>query len=564
MFGAKPWILGTSSAFHNGAACLLHGDKIVAAIQEERLSRVKRERLFLDRTDRPSRAIDYCLAAAGIKPTDLDCVVDSTIVAPSESPEAALRNSHILRVARSGVDSFSVSHHLAHAISAFATSGFSESAVLVVDGGGSFAEHLPESERAAALTINDGMCEHLSIYHSTGKGIHAVEKHFASMPYLSEGEWQAMPRFASFGHMFSSAAFQIFGDYLEAGKVMGLAPCGRATIPARDFFQRAGLEFDFLGQVPERFKGSERWPVRHDEYADLAASTQRALEAGLQEVVARLESLRLSENLSYAGGVALNGVANHNVLQRSRFKNLYVIPAAEDSGTAIGAAYFGLMQLRPPQRKRLCHDFLGRVYTSPEIDAAIATMEGVKIVETKDVLDSTVDLLGEGKVIGWFQGGAEFGPRALGHRSILFDPRRDDARAILNEKVKFREPYRPFAPAVLAEHMRDWFETDAKDDLFDFMLEVCPFRKELPGPAVPGVTHVDGTGRPQRVSVKDNPRFYELIRKFYARTGVPMIINTSFNIAGEPIVETPAHALSCLLRSGLDYCVLEDRLVQKK
>jgi carbamoyltransferase len=560
MSNAKPWILGLSSAFHNGAACLLRGDEIVAAIQEERLTRVKRERL---RLSGPSLAIDYCLSAGGIAARDLDMIVDCTISKADQSPADELRGSPIVQSARAGVATASIPHHLGHAYSAYATSGFDESLVLVVDGGGSFIWQLPAAERNAAMSIGDGMCEHASIYHCTAREFVCIEKHMARVPYILYKNHQGMLPFATIGHMYASVSKQIFGDYLEAGKVMGLAPYGRETIPVDDFLAFDGREFAFHGHVPQRFPHDERWPSRQAEYHDLAASTQRALEYALQALLSSLERGKLSRNLCYAGGVALNSVANHKIFRKSAFDGLHIIPAAEDSGPAIGAAYFGLAQLSRRNRgRRISTDFLGRTYGADEIVRALEETPGVRRVETEQPVELAADLLCAGKIVAWFDGGSEFGPRALGHRSILCDPRRPDAKALLNTRVKHREPFRPFAPIVLAEHLGDWFETDGHYPAMDFMLAVCPIRQTVAG-KIPGVVHVDGTGRLQTIVREDNPRMHELLSAFHRRTGVPMLINTSLNVMGEPLVETPADALRSLLTTGIDYCFLENILVSK-
>src|SRR5262249_25441838 len=246
------------------------------------------------------------------------------------------------------------------------------------------------------------------------------------------------------------------------------------------------------------------------------------------------------------------------------FQNVHVIPAAEDSGTAIGAAYYGLAQLTGrTQRRRLTRDWLGPSYRADEVDRALRQMPGATVIQTDNAIEKCVDLLCEGKIVGWFDGGAEFGPRALGHRSILCDPRRPDGKEILNSRVKHREPFRPFAPAILAEHVAGWFAIDEASPLMDFMLYVSPFRSGELQQRVPAVVHVDGTGRPQTVRKENNPRFYELIRAFHARTGVPIILNTSLNIMGEPIVETPLEAAWLLVSTGVDYCIIGERVVGK-
>jgi carbamoyltransferase len=559
----RPWILGLSSGYHNGAACLCHGDEIVVAMQEERLTRRKREPI---QRGRRSLAVEYCLATANIRPEDIDLIVDCTI---SDSPSDANESiDEPIRAMLGGAERLpevlQIPHHLGHALSVFYTSGFEESAVLVIDGGGSPGWQLPQDERAAVVSFGETHHEHLSIYHATRHGITTVEKHMSDMSYLRDPNRKGMMLFGSLGHMFSSVALQIFGNYMEAGKVMALAPFGKPSIPVDEFFRYDGRAFEFSNAVPRRFGHSERWPKREKEYQDLAASVQNALEHGLSSILVSMIGRQLSHNLCYAGGVALNSVANYKVLRNAGFRNNYVIPAAEDSGTAIGAAYYGMTKLcAAPSSRRLQADSLGRQYTLAEVESAISQLPELKVIETSDVVTKCVDLLCDGHVVGWFQGGAELGPRALGHRSILCDPRKPDAKERLNIRVKHREAFRPFAPAILAENAVDWFVLNEPTDLTDFMLEVCPFRTPLPGSEVPAVMHVDGTGRLQTVTKTNNELFYRLIRAFHQRTGVPMIVNTSMNIMGEPIAETPRDALWLLLFTGVDYCVIENRIVTK-
>jgi carbamoyltransferase len=280
--------------------------------------------------------------------------------------------------------------------------------------------------------------------------------------------------------------------------------------------------------------------------------------------VQHLRELSGSENLCYAGGVALNSVVNERIIRESGFKNVYIMAAAEDSGTAIGAAYHGLWQLTKYNSQRpILHDGPGRTYTSADVSAAINATENIHVVNSTDVISDAVDLLCDGKIIGWFDGGSELGPRALGQRSILCDPRRPDAKDTLNLRVKMRESFRPFAPAVLLEEASNWFDFDGTPRESPFMLRVIKVKPEKKN-AVPAIVHVDGTGRVQTVTRENNGRFYDLVCKFHEKTGVPVLLNTSFNRMGEPIVETPTDALACLLNTGLDGCVFEDRIVFKK
>lgn len=554
----SPWILGISAS-HNGGACLLQGDEIVVAIQEERLSRIKRDRVYAAET---TACLAYCLDYTGIRPEDLDLVVLSVAGSASDERNNILRNP-LLKLELNEVATCGIPHHLAHAVSAFATSGFKESAVLVVDGRGSpFEDLLPEEQGVVRNGLSDG-AEIISLYAAAGSTLVPLEKHL-----VAQGNWldmrpTGMPFFASLGGIFSSVAQQIFGDPAEAGKVMGLAPYGKRTISSDAFFSICDNEFRFKDIVPTMFGDDARWPAHKDEYSNLACSAQAALEKALVYLAQRLRSLCDSENLCYAGGVALNSIANERLIRESDFPGIFITPAAEDSGAAIGAAYYGFWQLTGQNTYRpMNHDACGRRYKPAEITAAIDTAARVDFIKSQDVVGDAVELLQEGKILGWFDGGSEMGPRALGQRSIVCDPRRDDAKEILNSRIKRREDFRPFAPVVLLEEVQNWFEIDHQNPASPFMLRICKFREKKRS-RVPAVVHIDNSGRLQTITQQENGRFYELVRRFYEQTGVPMLLNTSFNVRGEPIVETPEDAIRCLLSSGLDACVFEDRIAFK-
>ncbi len=554
----QPWILGISAS-HNGSACLLRGDEIVVAIQEERLSRFKRHRIY---GCGPSLSTAYCLNYARIDPADLDLVV-LCVQGRLTDQKHDIGLDPFLKVRSSGVPILTIPHHYGHAVSVFATSGFAESAILVVDGAGSPVTDFTAAEKSILNGHSTDAWETISLYYADGTQVLPLEKHVVDqgawlVPYDSE-----MPGFGSLGGMFSAAAEQIFGQSSEAGKVMGLAAYGKPEFASSDFFEIEGGRFCYKQTVPLRFRHERRWPDAAPEYETLAASVQAALETALLYLVQHLRELCESNNLCYAGGVALNSVANERIIRESGYENVYIIPAAEDSGAAVGAAYYGLWQLTGHNsRRRLPHDALGRTYSSAEVSAALNDTSKIKIVDSTDVIADAVELLCDGKIIGWFDGGCELGPRALGQRSILCDPRRPDGKETLNRRVKMREAFRPFAPAVILEDAPNWFEFGGTSPESPFMLRVCevnPQRKDQ----VPAIVHADGTGRLQTLTAETNGRFYELVRRFYERTGVPMILNTSFNRMGQPIVETPADAIECLLSTGLDCCVFEDRIVCK-
>jgi carbamoyltransferase len=557
MHHSEPWVLGLSHS-HNGACCLLKGDRIVAAVQEERLTRKKRERIF---GSRPSLATAYCLSQAGIRPEDLDLVVYTAQGRLSSVVEDVALNPQLQAVLH-GVPLLRVSHHMAHAVSAFAISGFEESAILVVDGMGSPENDLNDDEKAAMKQrVEDGW-ETISLYHAEGTTIRTLEKHMVEKGQWLTWDFDRMPKFRSLGGIFSALSWQIFGDHHEAGKVMGLAPYGRPEVPVEDFFRIVDGSFEYSDALPERYRLVDRWPNRKTEYQNLAASAQVALEEALLYLCRHLRELSGSPRLSYAGGVALNSVANERIVREVGFEDVYFIPAAEDSGPAIGAAYYGLWQLTGKNtRARQVHDAVGRPYSDEEIGKALERTPGVQVSSTQNVLAEAVEMLCDGQILGWFHGRSELGPRALGQRSILCDPRSPDAKAVLNSRVKHREAFRPFAPAILLEEADAWFELEGMTES-PYMLRVCRFREDKKD-QVPAVVHVDGTGRLQTLTPEANGRFYELVERFHQKTGVPILLNTSFNVMGEPIVETPEDALWCFLSTGIDALVLEDRIVTK-
>lgn len=555
---SDPWVLGISAS-HNGAVCLLRGDEIVVAVQEERLTRVKRQKIF---GAQESLAMNYCLDYAGIKPRDLSMVVISALER-ARSPLNDLKANQFLQVEHNRIPTLVIPHHYAHAVSVFATSGFENAAVLVADGAGSPTEDLFEDEIKTIKGPARQGWEWVSLYSAKGTTITPLEKHLLDgFRELFSGT--GMYRFRSLGLIFNAVAAQVFNDPFDAGKVMGLAPYGRPSIPADQFFEIRDGQFIFHDKIQALFQHRERWPQRQQEYQDLACSTQNALEVALLYLVEHLHELYPSENFCYAGGVALNSIANERIIRESAFKNVFIAPAAEDSGPALGAAYHGLWQLtKTNTRRRMAHDALGRPYPREVVAQAIAETPAVEVVATSNVVETAVDLLCAGHNLGWFQGRSELGPRALGQRSIICDPRRPEAKQELNSKVKHREEFRPFAPVVLLEEAAQWFEWDDVTPESPYMLRIAKFREEKQA-LVPAVVHVDGTGRVQTLTREANGEFYELVARFGERTGVPIILNTSFNVMGMPIVETPFDALQCLLATGLDYCVLGETLVKKR
>jgi len=548
---SRPWILGVSAS-HNGAACLLHGDEIVAAVQEERLSRMKRDRTW---AGEPSLAVACCLEAGGIGPADLDLVV-GCVQGRTALPRQDLACNPQLDLARHGVRSLSISHHLGHAVSAFGSSGFPDAAVLVVDGLGSPFDDLSAAQQAVADGVEDGW-ESTSGFVASGASIEPVFQHL-----VPGGAWlirpdRGMPRFRSIGGMYSAVAQQIFGDPMEAGKVMGLAPLGEPVFGSERFFGIEGGRIVFRDHVPDLFDHDRRWPLHRREYRNLAASVQAALEVAILHLVSGLQEQTGADRLCYAGGVALNCVLNERLWREAGFDAVHVPPAADDGGCALGAAWYGLWELGGRPGGAMRRDSLGPASTRAQEDS----VPGMVAVLDSDLVSSVTERLVQGQIGGWVQGRSELGPRALGQRSILADPRDPSMKQRLNARIKRRESFRPFAPAVLAEAVRDWFEVPADVDAQSpFMLRVWPVRAER-REQIPAVLHVDGTARVQ--TVHEGP-LRDLLLRFGEVTGVPMLLNTSFNGPGEPLAETTEDALWCGAQHGLDFVVIGEKLFERE
>lgn len=539
---SPPLVLGLAAS-HNGGAALVKGSDVIVAIQEERLSRAKRARVW---GARPCLSISYCMDR--MAPDLLDLVAIS-VQGHATAPEQQLAANPLLS---SKTRTLVVPHHYAHAAHAFSTSGEREAAVLVVDGMGSPIEDLSSAEQSVCRPATGW--EIVSSYRATPSGLEPIEKLL-----VGDGKWLirregAMPRFRSLGGMFSAVAQQTFGDASDAGKVMGLAPYGRRVWGTDAFVSLVDGELTFRDEVSAAFDGLAPWPAHEARYRDLACSVQHALQDILLLLARRARERTGCDALCYAGGVALNGIANELLRAESGFSRIHIPPAAEDSGTAVGSAYEGVRVLtgRFPGARQLS-DGLGRRYRAPRAEP------GTRRVETVDIMAATVERLASGLIGGWFAGGSELGPRALGQRSILADPRDAAAKSRLNLRVKHREEFRPFAPAVLAEAADSWFDFVDGDTDSRFMLRVVPVRVEQRD-RVPAIVHIDGTARPQTVTRDDAPELHTLLSAFLRATGIPMLVNTSFNIAGEPIVETPDDALWCLAATDLDFCVIEGAL----
>lgn len=578
------YILGINAYHGDSSSCLIKNGVMLAAAEEERFRRLKHWAGF------PAESIKYCLHEAGIDISDVDHVAinqDSKAnlwkkigFTLAKRPDLGMvmdriRNKRERMGVREELEQIfgkrtlavtihEVEHHLAHLGSAFYVSPFSDAAVVSVDGFGDFASAAWGIGRNSRLDIDD------KVYFPHSLGIF----------------YQALTQFLGFPH---------YGDEY---KVMGLAPYGepkyinemRQIVLLQDdggfklnldFFrhhkERVEYEWEsgepkvgvlFSNELekmlgPQRQKG-ERLTQYHN---DLARSVQVMYEEAFFNLLNVLHKKHAVENLCLAGGCAMNSVANGKVYRNTPFKKVYVQSAAGDAGGGIGAAYVVWHQLDGQRGFVMDHAYWGPHYGTEEIGALLEKnmqslleqrCEVVQLQDESVLCDRAAEAIADGKVIGWFQGRMEWGPRALGDRSILGDPRRADMKDILNLKIKRRESFRPFAPSILREAVSEWFE---QEDEVPFMMQVYPIKTDK-RTRIPAVTHVDGSGRLQTVNRDTNPRYYKLIEAFYKMTGVPMVLNTSFN-ENEPVVCKPEEALDCFLRTKMDVLVLGNWFVQR-
>jgi carbamoyltransferase len=589
------YILGVSCFFHDAAAALLKDGVLVAAAEEERFTRRKHDFEF------PIHAIEYVLASEGITAADLDYVAffekpllkfeRILLTSLQMFPRAAgvFREAMVtwlldklwvsaLITERVGVPREKIlfsEHHLSHAASAFFCSPFEDAAILTVDGVGEWATATMGSGKNTDIRLT----REIHFPHSLGL-LYSTFTAFLGFE-VNEGEYKVMgmspygtPRYVDkvrkLVRSASDGSFRLDMDYFAFHRSTRI-PYSRKFLelfgeprPGDDrFFTELSGYPSYFGPRPPDFGEQAR---RNQHYADIAASIQTVTEELVVNMAAALHRETGSPRLCLAGGVGLNSVANWKILRQTGFEELYVHPAAGDAGGAVGAALYAYHSLLgKPRGFVMEHAFWGQEYAEREI-VEFLDGEGIPYERLDDdrVLGRTVEALMAGQVIGWFQGRFEWGPRALGHRSILADPRRADMKDIVNTKIKFREPYRPFAPSVLADQVHGYFDAPGVERQYParFMLlvvDVKPSKRDV----IPAVTHVDGTGRLQTVPREGNERYYDLIAQFGQATGVPVILNTSFNLRGEPIVNTPREAYATFRRSGMDMLVLGNCVVRK-
>lgn len=550
-------ILGINSVFHESAAALVVDGKVVAACEEERFSRIKhaKEAQVDNPHELPAQAVRFCLDYAGLRPGDIDMVAYSFAprlrrakFRPEWWPDSSFEEIFLQRleevdeaVARLMGRSFGeslkfVPHHVAHAASAYYPSGFDKAAILVIDG------------------IGEADCSMMA----RGEGNHISVVDSLSFPHSLGFVWE------------HTSVYLGFSAY-DAAKVMGLAAYGDPEVFRREFasiiqtgengyaVDAAALGFQELEpRGLDALFGPRRAPEEDflPRHINVAAALQDATDRAVLSLLRRLENETGGGALCLSGGVALNCVTNSRISRESGFKEIFIPSAPHDAGTAIGSALVLHCATSGAARPTGgATPYLGPEYDEQEVLEAVRAA-GLKHRKCADAPLEAAEMIADGNIVGWFQGRMEFGPRALGNRSLLADPRRPDTRAILNQRVKHREDFRPFAPSVLAEQAEAWFDLGPPSPSQEFMLFACPTK---PGRAarIPAVVHEDGTARVQIVRQAANPRYHALISRFFERTGVPLVLNTSFNDS-EPIVCTPAHAIATFRGAGLDALFMGD------
>ncbi len=581
-------ILGLNAYHGDSSACLVVDGKLIAAAEEERFRRIKHWAGF------PSEAIKYCLEAGAVTIDEVDHLalnrnpnanlLRKAIFILSKRPDLRAVKSRLanrgkvrdvsailcsmFNVQRSELKAevHNVEHHRAHLASSYFVSPFESAAVVSIDGFGDFVSTMWGLGMGAGIEVKD----QVRFPHSLGLFYLAFTQFLGVM---NNGDEYKVMGLAPYGKPTEIDRMR---------KIVKLLPKGRFELDLDYFIHHTeGVTMTWndgepkLGPVYSDRLVSLFGPARKKDepltqhHKDVAASLQEMYEEAFFHILDHVHRVTREQNLCLAGGCAMNSVANGKVFDRSGFKELYIQSAAGDGGGAIGAAFYLWNQLhKKPRTFVMDHAYWGPGFSDADISGllgrkrealAAAGCTAEKVVDEPELCRRTAERIAQGKVIGWFQGRMEWGPRALGNRSIVCDPRRGDMKDILNLKIKRRESFRPFAPSIVREAVADWFETDYD---VPFMLQVYQIRREKRS-VIPAVTHVNGSGRLQSVTESQNPRYHRLIRSFETITGVPIVLNTSFN-ENEPVVCRPEEALDCFLRTRMDVLVMENWIVERK
>jgi len=564
--------LGISCYYHDSAAAILKDGHIIAAAEEERFSRKKFDDGF------PSMAIDWCLQDVGIRPEQVDSVafydkpvlkfdrlLDNYItVAPRGLysfldiiPKWLHKRLWIKDDIKKHLKGFKgeiifPEHHMSHAAYAFYTSPFKESAVLSIDGVGEWTTTSFGTAQNNSIKLTDDI-----------RWPHSVGLFYSAFTYflgfkVNEGEYKLMG-LSSYGEpKYYDLILKELIDVKNDGSIhlnMKYFAFTYDNVMTND-------KFSELFGISPRGKNEKIEQI----HFDIGASAQKVLEDVILKVANHVHKKTQMKNLCFGGGVALNGIANYNLLKNGPFENIHIPPSPGDGGSAVGCAQYlyyihnkSKRIIETDQAKRIRENvYVGPQFNDEEINHFFDSNKiTYQKFDRQSLLQNTAKLISNGKIVGWYQGKMEWGPRSLGNRSILADPREAKMKDILNEKIKHRESFRPFAPSILEEHTTDYFDIDVPSP---YMLMVTNVKQP---DKIPAVTHVDGTGRLQTVSKQANPLYYDLINEFYKITGVPVVINTSMNVMGEPIANTPEQAYNMIKKTDMDYIVMGNNLVSK-
>ncbi len=564
------YILGISCFYHDSGAALLRDGQLLAAAEEERFNRRKHYNGF------PSLAIDYCLREAGITVDGIDHIVfyekplvkfsrilETILTEWPRSYSVWLRSMPLWlstkinqrRMIQKELDTdkeiLFCPHHLSHAASAFLPSEFEESAIITADGVGEWTTTAWGTGRGTDIDL----AKEIRFPHSVGLFFSAVTAYLGFR--VNDAEWKVMG-LAPYGTPRFADEFRKVVDIKDDGSFrLNMKYFAHTTSPDRPFSRH----WEELFGQPQRPRETELT----DFHSDIAASGQQIVEEIMVAMGRHVHESTGMDNLCVGGGVGLNCVANWRILKESGFERIFIQPAAGDSGGALGAAlYIHNTVLKKPRVFTMDQACFGPSFSTVKI-VEVLQRNGAEyelLEKEEDLLKRTAQWIADGKVVGWFQGRLEFGPRALGSRSLLGDARNPKMKDIINAKVKFREKFRPFAPSVAREHAHEYFDMPEGMDA-PFMLlvpDVLPEKREV----IPAVTHEDGTARVQTVTEEFNGRYYRLIKTFGALTGVPVVINTSFNVRGEPIVCTPQDAWNTYVNTGIDVLVIGNHVVTRK
>jgi carbamoyltransferase len=564
----KPiYILGTGLS-HNGSAVLLKDGRVCVGIEKERISRRKHD------GGNDTLAIQYCLDAEGIELKDVALVVQC---ANFDIPDRNQFNGKRIFANSETPKIVDISHHLAHAYSAVGTSPFSECAVMVIDGCGSplhqFIELHPSQKSfidPIFLEESQMLCEKDSFYHFDGQKLSPLLKDFSKMAEHKTSSFSLPTTQHSIGGFYATISKYVFGDMDDVGKLMGLAPFGETGIYNFEAFEfKSGslyLNETWQNNFINPSSGYDYFKENFGYYANVAKWAQEQVEKAVMKCISTRIEVFPHNNLCYTGGVALNAVANAKLQDLKIVDDIYFEPAAGDNGLALGCAFYGWLEyLNMP---KVAHDgstCFGKKYNEKEIEQQLdndvyEAYSKKKFSNEEELLKYCADKLNKGKTIAWFQSESEFGPRSLGRRSILAHPGIENLKDHINRNIKFREDFRPFAPAVLKDKVNEYFENGRNSP---YMILVDKTRTEYLD-KLKNVTHRDGSARVQTVDEKWNNRFHKLLKEFYKVSGIAVLLNTSLNRKGMPMVETPKEALQLFGETALDILVLENFVLEKK